>query len=73
VTQDFGDEGFGDFDPEDTADDLGYTEVDWEAVQRLQNRYDAIAVLPTAHERKIATKALIRELNGEDSGPVLVT
>lgn len=64
---------FGDFDPEDTADDLGHKEIDWEAVQRLQDRYDEIDVLPDVNERKIAAKALVRELNGEDSGPVLVT
>lgn len=66
-------QNFGDFTLEDTADDLGYREIDWEAVQRLQDRYDAIAVLPDSNERKIAAKALARELNGEISGPVLVT
>jgi hypothetical protein len=69
VTQDF-----GDFDDDDVVDESDpMAEVNWDAVTKLQARYDEIAVLPTAQERKIAAKALVRELNGEDSGPILVT
>lgn len=70
MTQDF-----GDFDDDDAYDDqieMENPNVDWDAIQRLQDRYDKIAALPV-DERKIAAKALIRELNGEDSGPILVT
>ena len=65
---------FGDFDEDDVVDDdMPSGPIDWAAVIRLQERYDAIAVLPDPVERKIAAKTLIRELNGEDSGPILVT
>jgi hypothetical protein len=65
---------FGDFDEDDVIDDeLPSGPIDWASVIRLQERYDAIAVLPDPKERKIAAKALIRELNGETSGPILVT
>lgn len=65
---------FGDFDEGDVIDDdMPSGPIDWASVIRLQERYDEIAVLPTADERKIAAKTLIRELNGEDSGPILVT
>ena len=65
---------FGDFDEDDVIDDeFPDGPIDWASVIRLQERYDAIAVLPDPAERKIAAKTLIRELNGEDSGPILVT
>ena len=73
MTQNFGDSEFGDFDPEDTADELGFREIDWVKTRELQDKIDAINVLPDPNERKIAAKALVRELNGEDSGPILVT
>lgn len=69
MTQDF-----GDFDDDDVVDDdMPDGPIDWASVIRLQERYDAIAVLPDPHERKLAAKALVRELNGEISGPILVT
>lgn len=65
---------FGDFDEGDVIDDdMPSGPIDWASVIRLQERYDEIAVLPDPVERKIAAKALIRELNGEQSGPILVT
>ena len=67
---------FGDFDEDDAYDDqlaLESIDIDWDAVQRLQNRYDEVEVIPDPVQRKAAAKALVRELNGEDSGAILVT
>lgn len=65
---------FGDFTEDDVIDDdMPSGPIDWASVIRLQKRYDEIAVLPSKEERKIAAKTLIRELNGEQSGPILVT
>ena len=68
-------QGFGDFTEEDTMNygDLGLEEVDWDKVEELQRRMDEVEVIPNPKERKLAAKALIRELNGETSGPILVT
>lgn len=65
---------FGDFDDDDAYDDQIDLEIlDVEAVNRLQQRYDEIEVIPDPAQRKAAAKALVRELNGEDSGTILVT
>ena len=65
---------FGDFDKDDVIDDdLPSGPIDWASVIRLQERYDAIAVEPDPANRKLMAKALVRELNGEDSGAILVT
>lgn len=65
---------FGDFDDDDAYDDQIDLEIlDVEAVNRLQQRYDEISVIPDPAHRKAAAKALVRELNGEDSGTILVT
>ena len=67
-------QGFGDFTEDDAYDDDLYLEnLDVEAAEKLQQRFDEVNVLPTTDERRIAVKDLIRELNGDDSGPVLVT
>ena len=68
-------QGFGDFTEEDTMNygDLDLEEVDWDKVEELQRRMDEVEVIPNPKERKLAAKALIRELNGETSGPILVT
>ena len=67
-------QGFGDFDSDDAYDDDLYLEnLDVEAAEKLQQRFDEVNVIPTTDERRIAVKDLIRELNGDDSGPVLVT
>lgn len=73
MTPNFGEGEFGDFELDDTADELGYREVDWVKTRELQDKIDAINVLPDPKERKIAAKALVRELNGENSGSVLAT
>lgn len=68
MTQDF-----GDFDENDVVDEERFLEnVDWDAVQRLQERYDAIAVEPDPAKRKVMAKMLTAELNGETRGPILV-
>ena len=67
-------QGFGDFTEDDAYDDDLYLEnLDVEAAEKLQQRFDEVNVIPTTDERRIAVKDLIRELNGDDSGPVLVT
>ena len=67
-------QGFGDFSEDDAYDDDLYLEnLDIEAVEQLQRRMDEVNVIPTTDERRIAVKDLIRELNGDDSGPILVT
>ena len=67
-------QGFGDFTEDDAYDDDLYLEnLDVEAAEKLQQRFDEVNVLPTTDERRIAVKDLIRELNGDDSGPILVT
>lgn len=70
MTQDF-----GDFTDEDVLDDdrLELVDVDWDAVARLQERYDAIAVEPDPAKRKLMAKQLVAELNGEQRGSILVT
>jgi hypothetical protein len=69
VTQDF-----GDFEDDDAFDDGDvFSNVDWDSVSKLQARYDEINVIADPEERKLAAKALVREMNGEDSGPILVT
>jgi hypothetical protein len=69
VTQDF-----GDFDEQDTMDDGDvFSDVDWDSVTKLQAKYDEVNVIVDPEERKLAAKALVRELNGDDSGPILVT
>ena len=65
---------FGDFDDDDAMEDkLDLETVDWDAVKRLQERYDAIAVEPDPANRKLMAKQLVAELNGEQRGPILVT
>ena len=67
-------QGFGDFTEDDAYDDDLYLEnLDVEAAEKLQQRFDEVNVLPTTEDRRIAVKDLIRELNGDDSGPILVT
>ena len=67
-------QGFGDFTEDDAYDDDLYLEnLDVEAAEKLQQRFDEVNVIPTTDERRIAVKDLIRELNGDDSGPILVT
>jgi len=67
-------QGFGDFDDEDAMDDGDvFSEVDWDSVTKLQARYDEVNVIPDPTERKIAVKALMRELNGDPDGPILAT
>ena len=65
---------FGDFDDDDAiGDEMPDGPIDWASVIRLQERYDAIAVEPDPANRKLMAKALVRELNGETSGAILVT
>ena len=68
-------QGFGDFTEDDAIDDgdLPTAMIDWDEVERLQRRMDEINIIPNPEERKLAAKALTRELNGDDSGPILVT
>ena len=67
-------QGFGDFDELDAMDDGDvFSEVDWDSVTKLQARYDEVNVIPDPTERKIAVKALMRELNGDPDGPILAT
>ena len=68
MTQDF-----GDFTDEDVVDDVPDGPIDWEAIVRLQERYDAIAVEPDPAKRKLMAKQLVAELNGEQRGSILVT
>lgn len=67
-------QSFGDFDELDAMDDGDvFSEVDWDSVTKLQARYDEVNVIPDPTERKIAVKALMRELNGDPDGPILAT
>ena len=60
---------FGDFDDDDALDDiLELTDEEWEKVALLQERINEIHTIDDDWDRKVAAKALVRELNGEVDG-----
>ena len=55
---------FGDHDPNDAATDKD-DEISWENLNLLVSRYNEVFDIEDPAERLEASKALVRELNGE--------
>ena len=60
---------FGDLEDDDAyAEDEDQSEIDWDQVALLQEVVDEISMIEDDWDRKVAAKALVRKLNGEDDG-----
>lgn len=60
---------FGDLEEDDVLEELpDLSPEEWAKVEELQEKINEVASIDDDWDRKVAAKALVRELNGEVDG-----